>query len=78
MTDRGYRGTIVYPDYCSGKWVYKGKSDGWFKFTEKITKHADICVSPVRVKVKRKDAKLRVVWTEPKSGDSARMLAKRI
>ena len=76
---RGYVGKVTLPQ-CSGKWVYKGKSGKWFKFTEKITKDpgAQTCATPVKVKVKRKGAKLRVVWTEPTSGDTGTMLAKHV
>ena len=73
-------GHVTYPDYCSGKWVYLGKWNGWRHFKEKITKDpgAATCVTPVKAKVKRKDAKLKVVWTEPKTGDQGHMLAHRI
>ena len=32
----------------------------------------------VSVKAKREDAKLRVVWREPTSGDTATMLARKV
>ena len=35
------------------------------------------CVAKVAVKVRRDDAKLRVVWREPSSGDTATMLARK-
>ena len=73
-------GKVAYPGYCSGKWVFKGKANGWFKFREVITDDpgAPTCVTPVAVKVRRDGAKLRVVWREPSTGDTAHMLAHRV
>jgi hypothetical protein len=73
-------GRVVYPGLCSGKWVYKGKKNGWFKFREVITRDPGrrTCVSPVAVKTQRHGKKLRVVWREPSTGDTGHMLAKRI
>ena len=78
--DGKLHGHVVYPDYCSGKWVYRGKKDGWFRFREVITKDpgAQTCVTPVNVKTHRVGAKLRVVWTEPSTGDSGYMNAHRL
>lgn len=75
-----WAGKVSYPGFCSGTWTFKGKSGGAFTFREQITKDpagGATCVSPVNAKVKREGAKLRVTWTEPKSGDSATMLAKK-
>ena len=73
-------GRVVYPGTCSGKWVYKGKRNGWFRFREVITRDPgrSTCVSPVAVKTRREGKKLRVVWREPSTGDTGHMLAKRI
>ena len=73
-------GRVVYPGMCSGKWVYKGKKNGWFKFREVITRDPgrSTCVSPVTVKTRSEGKKLRVVWREPSTGDTGYMLAKRI
>ncbi|MFC4786754.1 hypothetical protein ACT8ZV_19920 [Nocardioides sp. MAHUQ-72] len=77
--DGKLHGKVVYPDLCSGNWVYKGKKNGWFRFREVITKDpgAATCVSPVAVKTRRKGEKLRVVWREPESGDTGYMTAHR-
>lgn len=72
-----FTGKVNYPGFCKGKWAYKGKSGKWFKFTEKITTGTQ-CVSPVKVKVKLANGKLKVQWTEPQSGDRATMKAKRM
>jgi len=74
-------GKVNYPGICSGKWAFRGKSGGAFKFRERITNDpagGGTCVSPVSVKAKREGAELRIVWTEPRSGDSATMLAKKV
>ena len=73
-------GRIVYPSVCSGKWVFEGKRNGWFRFREVITRDpgAASCVSPVGVKARRDGAKLRVVWREPTTGDTGHMLAHRV
>ena len=71
-------GRITYPGSCSGTWVYRGKHAGWFRFREVITRGSARCVSPVQVKTKRMDARLKVVWREPQSGDTASMLARRV
>lgn len=71
-------GKVNYPGYCAGKWAFRGKSGGTFKFRETITQDpagGATCVSPVTAKVKRDGAALRVTWTEPRSGDKATMLA---
>lgn len=76
--DGTYHGKVVYPNVCSGKWVYKGKKNGWFRFREVITNDpGGRCVSPVSVKTRRKLAKLSVVWREPSTGDTGHMLAHR-
>ena len=64
---------------CIGVWRFKGTSNGWYKFTEIITRDANGlgCVERVQVKVRRDGRKLRVVWREPTSGDTATMLARR-
>lgn len=74
-------GRVSYPGICSGTWSFTGKAGGAFTFKEKITKDpagGGTCASPVRAKAKREGAKLRVTWTEPKTGDSATMLAKKV
>lgn len=73
-----WTGKVTYPGICSGTWAFRGKSGGAFKFREKITNDpagGATCVSPVNVKAKREGAKLRVTWTEPRTGDSGTMLA---
>jgi hypothetical protein len=79
--DRGrWVGRVAYPGTCSGRWSFKGRSGGSFRFRERITNDpagGETCVSPVNVRTRREGAKLRVTWTEPRSGDSATMLAKR-
>ncbi|MCY4728658.1 hypothetical protein NYO98_20415 [Nocardioides sp. STR2] len=61
---------------CIGVWRYRGRSHGWYRFAEVITRNTTgDCVKRVAVKVRRDDAKLRVVWRERTSGDTARMLA---
>ncbi|GAB2450310.1 hypothetical protein GCM10027062_34370 [Nocardioides hungaricus] len=69
-------GKITYPKYCSGKWTFQGKRNGWFTFREKITR-GSACVSPVSAKAKRVGKKLKVVWREPQTGDTASMKARR-
>ena len=78
--DGTWHGKVTYPDVCSGKWVYKGKRNGWFRFREVITRDPGprSCVSPVAVKTRRMGAKLRVVWREPDTGDTGYMTAHRI
>lgn len=80
--DRGrWVGRVTYPGTCSGRWAYKGRSGASFRFRERITSDpagGETCVSPVNVKAKREGAKLRVRWTEPRTGDSGTMLAKRV
>lgn len=63
---------------CYGVWRFKGRSAGTYRFTEVITRDTNggRCVKRVSVKVHRDGAKLRVVWREPSSGDSATMLAR--
>ncbi|PUA80743.1 hypothetical protein C7S10_13425 [Nocardioides currus] len=76
-----WTGRVSYPGMCSGKWAMRGKSGGAVKFVERITRDPAggvTCVSPVNAKVRREGAKLRVTWTEPRSGDSATMLAKKV
>jgi hypothetical protein len=75
--DGKLHGKITYPEYCSGKWTFQGKRNGWFTFREKITRGA-ACVSPVNVKAKRVGAELKVVWREPQTGDTGSMKARRI
>lgn len=72
------RGRITYPDVCSGVWKFRVRENGWRKFTEIITDDPGevSCVPRLRVKVKRVDAKLRVVWTH--DGTKATMLARRV
>ena len=61
---------------CYGVWRYRGRSNGWYRFAEVITRDTTgNCVKRVAVKVRRDDAKLRVVWRERTSGDTATMLA---
>jgi hypothetical protein len=64
---------------CYGVWRFKGRSGGTYRFTEVITRDTNggRCVKRVAVKVRRDGAKLRVVWREPTSGDSATMLARK-
>ena len=59
------RGRVVYPNQCSGVWKFRKRENGWTKFTEVITDDPGTltCVPRLRVKVKRVDAKLRIVWT---------------
>ena len=71
-------GRITYPGVCSGKWVFRGKRAGWFRFREVITRGSARCVSPVSVKTKRVDRRLKVVWREPQTGDTGHMLAHRV
>lgn len=74
-------GRVSYPGTCSGRWASLGRSGGWFRFRERITNDpagGETCVSPVNAKVKREGARLRVTWTEPRSGDSATMLANKV
>lgn len=60
---------------CEGRWVPRGKKAGWHRFREVIGRGP--CVSPVRVKARLEGTQLRVVWREPKTGDTATMLANR-
>ena len=64
---------------CYGVWRFKGRSGSTFRFTEVITRDTTggRCVKKVSVKVSREDGKLRVVWREPTSGDTATMLARK-
>ncbi|CUR56880.1 exported hypothetical protein [metagenome] len=64
---------------CHGVWRYKGRSAGWYRFTEVITRDTTggNCAPRVAVKARRDGAKLRVVWREPRSGDTATMLARK-
>ncbi|MFC7493452.1 MULTISPECIES: hypothetical protein [unclassified Nocardioides] len=75
-SDGKLRGKVTYPGVCSGKWVFRGKKSGWFTFREVITRGSG-CVSPVSVKVRRDGKRLKVVWREPKTGDTASMRARR-
>ena len=72
------RGKIAYGG-CYGVWRFKGRSGGTYRFTEVITRDTTggRCVKRVGVKVRRDGAKLRVVWREPTSGDTATMLARK-
>ncbi len=70
-------GTITYPGICSGTWKFRGKKGGWYTFREVITRGPSPCVSPVSAKAKRVGAKLKVVWREPQTGDTASMKARR-
>ncbi|PKH37366.1 hypothetical protein SAMN05192575_101331 [Nocardioides alpinus] len=76
--DGKLRGRIAYGG-CYGTWRFKGRSGGTYRFTEVITRDTTggNCVKRVAVKVKRDGAKLRVVWREPTSGDTATMLARK-
>ena len=76
--DGKLRGKIAYGG-CYGVWRYKGRSGGTYRFTEVITRDTigGRCVKRVAVKVRRDGAKLRVVWREPTSGDTATMLARK-
>ncbi|KRF36433.1 hypothetical protein [Nocardioides sp. Soil805] len=80
--DRGrWVGRVTYPGTCSGRWTFKGRSGGAYRFRERITRDpagGETCVSPVNVKARRDGARLKVTWTEPRSGDSATMRAKRV
>ena len=73
-------GRIHYPDAptCTGIWVYRRTENGWRHFVEKITidPGKTSCVQRLHVKVKRRDARLRVVWTY--HARTARMLAHRV
>ena len=64
---------------CYGVWRFKGRSGATYRFTEVITRDTTggKCVKRVAVKVRRDGAKLRVVWREPTSGDTATMLARK-
>ena len=47
---------------CYGVWRYRGRSNGWYRFVEVITRNTTgDCARRVAVKVRRDDAKLRVV-----------------
>ncbi|MDT0188283.1 hypothetical protein Q9S36_49655 [Microbacterium sp. ARD31] len=72
------RGRIAYGG-CYGTWRYKGRSGARYRFTEVITRDTigGKCAKRVSVKVRRDDARLRVVWREPTSGDTATMLARK-
>lgn len=65
---------------CFGVWRFKGRSSGWYRFTELITRDTTggRCVGRVSVKARRDGAKLRVVWREPTSGDTATMRARKV
>ena len=74
--DGRLRGRIVYAN-CSGVWKYRDTDAGWTKFTEVITDDPGktSCVPRLSVKVKRVDARLRIVWTY--DGEKATALARR-
>jgi hypothetical protein len=77
-TDAGVlRGRIVYAT-CSGVWKFRTRQNGWTKFTEVITEDPGEmnCVPRLAVKVKRVDAKLRIVWIY--EGERATALARRV
>lgn len=65
---------------CHGVWRFKGRSGAWYRFTEVITRDTTggNCVKRVSVKARRDGAKLRVVWREPTSGDTATMRARKV
>ena len=65
---------------CYGVWRFQGRRNGWYRFTEVITRDTTggRCVERVAVKARRDGAKLRVIWREPRSGDTATMLARRV
>ncbi|WP_374456082.1 hypothetical protein [Nocardioides sp.] len=65
---------------CHGVWRFKGRSGTWYRFTEVITRDTTggNCVKKVAVKARRDGARLRVVWREPKSGDTATMRARKV
>lgn len=77
--DGELHGRVSYPDYCSGKWRFKGESGGTYAFRERITHDpgSPTCASPLQVRVRREGAKLRVLWIEPDTGDRDTMLAHR-
>ncbi|MBF4160433.1 hypothetical protein [Nocardioides acrostichi] len=68
---------IRYPGYCRGRWKFVGHAGKRFRFDELITTEHSVCVSDVRVKVRRRAKKLVVRWREP-SGDRAHMRARRV
>lgn len=72
-----WKAKIAYPKYdCKGTWKFKGKSGKKFRFVEKIT--TGPCVDGVKVVAQRKGSKLLVKWTEPATGDTATMKAKKV
>jgi hypothetical protein len=71
-------GKISYPGHCSGVWRFQGKKSGWSTFREVITHNPGGCVTPVNVKAKRAGSKLKVVWREPRTGDTGTMKAHRV
>lgn len=70
----------IASDGCFGAWRYQGRGNGWIRFTEVITRDTTggTCVERVAVKVRRDDERLRVVWREPRTGDTATMLARAV
>lgn len=77
--DGKLHGRVVYPDYCAGRWRFTGESGGTYAFRERITHDPDspTCASPLKVRVRREGARLRVLWIEPDTGDRDTMLARR-
>jgi len=73
-----YKGTVTHKGFCAGTLQYKGKSGGYFKFTEKLTtslKPGLECTPTVDLKVKRKGNKLKGVWSN--NGATANGIMKR-
>ncbi len=70
------QGRLAYPN-CSGVWKFRKREYGWTKFTEIIREDPGevSCVPRLGVKVKRVDARLRIVWTY--EGQTATSLARR-
>ncbi|WP_426243994.1 hypothetical protein [Nocardioides sp. LHG3406-4] len=61
-----YTGTVTHKGFCAGTLKFKGRSGGYFKFTEKLTKSLKpglVCTPTVDLKVKRKGGKLKGVWS---------------
>lgn len=73
-----YKGTVTHKGFCAGTLKFKGKSGGYFKFTEQLTtslKPGLVCTPTVDLKVKRKGNKLKGVWTN--NGATANGIMKR-
>lgn len=73
-----YKGTVTHKGFCAGTLQFKGRSGGYFRFTERLTKSLKpglVCTPTVDLKVKRKGAKLKGVWSN--NGQSANGTMKR-